>query len=178
MKRFHRPGEEKRMVVILDEAEFSAWLEAPQDRMRSFMRCFPADLLEAEPDPLRGSEAGSAADSHVVAVIVVDGREGLEEFDRQRAQRGVVRLVGTCETLVGVDAVVAQARRLYRHAMQAHRAHEGAQRGRLDAAAHGQGHGLCLLAQEFGRRVKQVGRLGGAVHGRHDRSAQPPCSAQ
>jgi putative SOS response-associated peptidase YedK len=53
MKRFHRPGEEKRMVVILDEAEYSAWLEAPPERMRSFMRCFPADLLEAEPDPLR-----------------------------------------------------------------------------------------------------------------------------
>ena len=53
MKRFHKPGEEKRMVVILDEAEYSAWLDAPPERMRSFMRCFPAELLAAEPAPLR-----------------------------------------------------------------------------------------------------------------------------
>ena len=52
MKRFHRPGEEKRMVVIFDEAEYSAWLDAPPERMRDFLRCFPAELLEAEPAPL------------------------------------------------------------------------------------------------------------------------------
>jgi putative SOS response-associated peptidase YedK len=53
MKRFHRPGEEKRMVVILDEAEYNAWLDCPRERMAGFMRCYPADLLEAEPAPLK-----------------------------------------------------------------------------------------------------------------------------
>jgi putative SOS response-associated peptidase YedK len=53
MKRFHRPGDEKRMVVILDEAQYSAWLDAPPEHMMAFMRCYPADRLEAEPAPMR-----------------------------------------------------------------------------------------------------------------------------
>jgi putative SOS response-associated peptidase YedK len=52
-QRFHRPGDEKRMVVILDEADFDAWLESPQERAMSFMRRYPAQLLEARPDPRR-----------------------------------------------------------------------------------------------------------------------------
>lgn len=53
MNRFHRPGEEKRMVVILDEAEYDAWLDCPPERMREFLRPYPADLLDARPDPAR-----------------------------------------------------------------------------------------------------------------------------
>ena len=53
MKRFHRPGEEKRMVVILDETEYDAWLDCPTERMMSFMRPYSADRLEAELAPLR-----------------------------------------------------------------------------------------------------------------------------
>jgi len=53
MKRFHRPGEEKRMVVILDDSAYDAWLDCPPERMKDFMRQFPAERLEAEPDPLR-----------------------------------------------------------------------------------------------------------------------------
>jgi putative SOS response-associated peptidase YedK len=49
--RLHRPGEEKRMVVILDEAEYDAWLEAPPERTREFLRAFPAERLRAEPSP-------------------------------------------------------------------------------------------------------------------------------
>ncbi len=51
MKRFHKPGEEKRMVVILDEAEYDAWLDCPAERMRSFLRPYPAEWLEARADP-------------------------------------------------------------------------------------------------------------------------------
>lgn len=51
MKRFHRPGEEKRMVVILHEAEYDAWLDCPPERMMDFMRQYPAELLRAEPWP-------------------------------------------------------------------------------------------------------------------------------
>ena len=52
-KQFHRPGDEKRMVVILDEADYDAWLDCPPERMKSFLRQFPAARLEARPDPKR-----------------------------------------------------------------------------------------------------------------------------
>lgn len=51
-KRFHAPGDEKRMPVILNEEDYDAWLECPAERMMDFMRQFPADRLEAEPAPL------------------------------------------------------------------------------------------------------------------------------
>lgn len=49
--RMHRPGEEKRMVAILDEAEYDAWLESPPARAASFLRPYPAERLHAEPAP-------------------------------------------------------------------------------------------------------------------------------
>ena len=51
--RLHRPGEEKRMVVILDEAEYDAWLEAPPARMADILKPYPAGLLRAEAAPRR-----------------------------------------------------------------------------------------------------------------------------
>jgi putative SOS response-associated peptidase YedK len=51
--RLHRPGEEKRMVVILDEADYDAWLECPLERAMTFMTRYPAQGLEARPDPRR-----------------------------------------------------------------------------------------------------------------------------
>lgn len=51
-KRFHRPGEEKRMPVILHPEDFDAWLSCSLDQAPSFMRQFPAELLDAEPSPL------------------------------------------------------------------------------------------------------------------------------
>ena len=53
MQRFHKPEDEKRMVVLLDEADCDAWLDAPQARMNDFMRRYPADALECEPAPKR-----------------------------------------------------------------------------------------------------------------------------
>ena len=49
--RLHRPGEEKRMVVILDETDYDAWLEAPLTRVKEFLKPYPADRLDAEPAP-------------------------------------------------------------------------------------------------------------------------------
>ena len=51
MQHFHKPDDEKRMVVILDEADYDAWLDAPTARMRDFLVRYPADALEAEPAP-------------------------------------------------------------------------------------------------------------------------------
>ena len=54
-QRLHRPGEEKRMVVILDEADYDGWLEAPLSRVAEYLRPYPAELLQAEPAPRRAS---------------------------------------------------------------------------------------------------------------------------
>ena len=51
MKRFHRPGEEKRMVVILDEADHDAWLECSVERAWDYVKAFPAERLHAQPWP-------------------------------------------------------------------------------------------------------------------------------
>jgi len=46
MRNFHRPGDEKRMVVVLREEDYDAWLTAPVGRSMEFMReCPPADLV-------------------------------------------------------------------------------------------------------------------------------------
>ena len=49
--RMHRPGEEKRMVAILDEAEYDLWLEASPEEARTMLRPFDAARLAAEPAP-------------------------------------------------------------------------------------------------------------------------------
>ncbi|MCU0775490.1 MAG: SOS response-associated peptidase [Ideonella sp.] len=53
MRRFHKPADEKRMVVVLDEADYDAWLDSPVERQRDFLRQYPSEGLVAEPAPLR-----------------------------------------------------------------------------------------------------------------------------
>lgn len=48
MRQFHRPEDEKRMVVILDERDYDDWLAAPASATRDFLQPFPAGALEAE----------------------------------------------------------------------------------------------------------------------------------
>ena len=45
MRNFHKPEDEKRMVVILPPAAFTDWLDAPAHRSREFLQPFPADAL-------------------------------------------------------------------------------------------------------------------------------------
>jgi len=45
MRNFHRPGDEKRMVVILQEGDYDAWLAAPADDSRQYLKQFPAELM-------------------------------------------------------------------------------------------------------------------------------------
>ena len=52
-QRLHRPGDEKRMVVILDEADHDGWLEAPLSRVAEYLKPYPAERLQAEPSPRR-----------------------------------------------------------------------------------------------------------------------------
>jgi len=43
--RFHAPGEEKRMVVILDPADFDRWLTCTPDEAKEFFRQWHGELL-------------------------------------------------------------------------------------------------------------------------------------
>ena len=45
MKLMHRPEKEKRMVVILPEDLYDAWLQAPVGSSEEFLRKYPAECL-------------------------------------------------------------------------------------------------------------------------------------
>lgn len=47
MNQFHKPTDEKRMVVILEPQQFDDWLDAPAQRSMEFLQAFPAEGLVA-----------------------------------------------------------------------------------------------------------------------------------
>ncbi|MBT2320797.1 hypothetical protein J7E62_00280 [Variovorax paradoxus] len=58
-KEMHRPDpkrpphmQDKRMVVILPEAQYEERLDAPAERSRDFLNQFPAERLVMTPEPL------------------------------------------------------------------------------------------------------------------------------
>ncbi|WP_373924746.1 SOS response-associated peptidase family protein [Duganella sp. CY15W] len=52
MKRFHRPGKEKRSLVIVPPAEYDDWLSCKDpERARAFLQLYPPELMYAEPAP-------------------------------------------------------------------------------------------------------------------------------
>lgn len=52
MKRFHRPGEEKRSLVIVPRTEYDNWLSCRDpERARTYLQPYPAELMRAEPAP-------------------------------------------------------------------------------------------------------------------------------
>ena len=48
MKNFHKPGDEKRMVVVLPDGAYREWLTAPVDHTADFMNAYPGDQLMAD----------------------------------------------------------------------------------------------------------------------------------
>lgn len=54
MQRFHKPEDEKRMIVILDESDYDQWLDAPVPKMRDFLRRYPAEAMTTAAAPLPG----------------------------------------------------------------------------------------------------------------------------
>jgi len=51
MSRMHRPGQEKRMLALLDPAEYDEWLERPPNGAFELLREYPPELLLDEPSP-------------------------------------------------------------------------------------------------------------------------------
>ncbi|HSV36092.1 MAG TPA: SOS response-associated peptidase family protein [Ramlibacter sp.] len=60
LKRFHKPEDEKRMVVILQPGDYAAWLSCPVEEARRFLAQWTGPLLaEPLPLPLRAPQASS-----------------------------------------------------------------------------------------------------------------------
>ncbi|MBL0122445.1 MAG: SOS response-associated peptidase [Betaproteobacteria bacterium] len=51
MKRMHRPGDEKRMPVIIRQEDYDRWLGVDPEVARRMCQTFPADEMIAEPAP-------------------------------------------------------------------------------------------------------------------------------
>ncbi|MEY5098006.1 MAG: hypothetical protein RJA36_725 [Pseudomonadota bacterium] len=49
MHRYQQQGSEKRMPAVLNEGAYEAWLNAPPEKAREFMRAYPANWLTANP---------------------------------------------------------------------------------------------------------------------------------
>jgi putative SOS response-associated peptidase YedK len=47
MSQFHKPADEKRMVVILPRERYSDWLTAVPEHSMALMQPFPSDHLQA-----------------------------------------------------------------------------------------------------------------------------------
>ncbi|HEX8787576.1 MAG TPA: DUF159 family protein, partial [Telluria sp.] len=62
MRRFHKPGDEKRSLVVLPEGDVDAWLACRDPELaRSFLRDYPFDAMKAWPAPKAPAAAKAAA---------------------------------------------------------------------------------------------------------------------
>jgi putative SOS response-associated peptidase YedK len=53
MSRFHKPGDEKRSVVVLPSTQYDEWISCGKPELaRTFFRLPPAEAMSAEADPL------------------------------------------------------------------------------------------------------------------------------
>ena len=56
MNHFHKPTDEKRMVVIVPPEQYQEWLNAPLEHSMEFMRSYRASALQATaPEAIQGS---------------------------------------------------------------------------------------------------------------------------
>lgn len=56
-QNYHQAGKEKRMVVILSEAAYRPWIEAPAEESKWFLEPFPSDKLIAQPAETPGQKS-------------------------------------------------------------------------------------------------------------------------
>lgn len=55
LRDYHRPNNEKRMIVVLPAGAFDAWLTAGPGETKDFMLAYPTTALNATPLPLAGA---------------------------------------------------------------------------------------------------------------------------
>lgn len=60
MGQFHRPGDEKRSVVVLEPQQFAAWLHPRHEPVQALLQCPPQGVLVSEPAPTGRTAATSA----------------------------------------------------------------------------------------------------------------------
>jgi putative SOS response-associated peptidase YedK len=51
MQQFHKPDDEKRSIVVLQESDYRNWLQANQDQACKLLTLAPDDFLKSEPAP-------------------------------------------------------------------------------------------------------------------------------
>ena len=51
MKHFHKPADEKRSIVVLDNSNYMPWLNADHDEAKEMLSLAPDGFLESEPAP-------------------------------------------------------------------------------------------------------------------------------
>jgi putative SOS response-associated peptidase YedK len=74
MRRMHRPGDEKRSLVLLGDDEVRDWLGSRDlDVAHSFLRHFPAEAMTAWPAPLAPRRAAPSASASTAAPVPVNG---------------------------------------------------------------------------------------------------------
>lgn len=52
MKHFHKPNDEKRSIVVLNDNDYISWLNADHGRARELLKVAPSDFLKSAPAPL------------------------------------------------------------------------------------------------------------------------------
>ncbi|MES2365741.1 MAG: SOS response-associated peptidase family protein [Pseudomonadota bacterium] len=63
MKHFHRPGEEKRSLVIIPASEYDDWLNCRNPEVaRTYMSLYPAELMASAPAPKTAGKRGTATE--------------------------------------------------------------------------------------------------------------------
>ena len=51
MKHFHKPNDEKRSIVVLQDNDYTKWLNANHNQARDLLALAPNDFLASEPSP-------------------------------------------------------------------------------------------------------------------------------
>ena len=60
MGRMHKPGEEKRMPVLVAERDYAGWLKATAQTAMHWMRAWPAEQMRGQPAPTAAQAAQAA----------------------------------------------------------------------------------------------------------------------
>ncbi|RQN37316.1 SOS response-associated peptidase [Paraburkholderia tropica] len=64
MRRFHKPGAEKRSVVIVRPDDYEGWLQSRStDEARTFLSLYPASAMHALPDPAPPRKTTTSAET-------------------------------------------------------------------------------------------------------------------